>query len=286
MANVHLAFPNKIDGCTLSGGSWLSTLPLNNTKNRRLSKLARSTNILTSSTKFDIDMGASTTVGCVALIAHNLSVGATVRIQGDDANDFSSIVYDSGDTYMWPSGMIPQSLLEWEEDNFWLGTISQQAIAGYKTPFIHFLPVQQNLRYWRVLITDTSNSDGYINLGRVFIGAAFVPTYNISYGRGLVVNDASAIETSLTGEEFFDQKQRYRVHTLSLDFLSRTEAYTNILDMQRNIGTTGEILISLDPDDTSNVPRHSFMGRLQSISPVLEASFEVFTNQMEIREII
>lgn len=286
MSNIHLAFPNRVDASTLSGGSWLGTLPLNNLKNRRLSKLARSSNLLTSSTQFVMDLGSATNVGCIALVAHNLSADATVQILGDDANDFLTPVYDSGTINVWPTGMIAQSLLEWEDDNFWLGTISNQAIAGYKTPFSFFLPSAQILRYWKILITDTTNSDSYVHIGRVFIGSVFVPTYNISYGRSLVINDASVIETSLTGEEFFDLRQRYRVHNFNLESLTRTEAYSNVLDMQKNVGTTGEIYISLDPDDTTNVPRHSFMGRLQSISPIAEPNYEMFSNQMEIREII
>lgn len=285
-SNFLLGTLNRLDSATLSGGSWQSTLPLANLKDRRLSKLARTTNATTGSTTLTLDFGQARNIGVVALVAHNLSVGATFRIYGDDAADFATPIYDSGAIDVWPSGMIPQELLEWEDDNFWLGTVSQEAVAGFHAPFVHVLSAAQTLRYWKIAITDTGNPDGYIQIGRIYIGSAWQPDYNRSYGASLGYDDTSSSEASLAGEEFFDVRRRRRVHHFQLDFLSETEARDRVLELQRLQGTTGEVLIVPDVTDTVNAAKVSFLGRMKSISPVPQNTPTTFGCSFEIQEIL
>jgi hypothetical protein len=286
MANIHLGYPNRIDSGTLSGGAWLGGLPLNNLKNKRISKLARSVDTLPASTKFTIAFESAKSIELIALIAHNFSGEAVVRITANSTNNFTSPAFDSGWLPVWPYGFLPQDLLEWEDDNFWLGTISEEAVAGYKTPFSHILSSSVSYQYWQIEISDPDNLDGYVHLGRVFIGPVFVPTINMSWGAGLVVEDATTFETSLAGEEFFDSRERYRIHTFSLDGLTEDEAYQNVLDMQRLLGTSGELFVNGDPDDISNSPRRAFLGRMQSVSPVTHDSFHTYKSSFTIREVL
>jgi hypothetical protein len=285
-SNLLLGTLNRIDSATLSGGSWQSTLPLNNLKDRRLSRLARSTNATTGSTKFDIDLGVARSVGAIALVAHNMSASATVRIYGDDASDFATPIYDSGSLQVWPSGVIPQALLEWEDDNFWLGTVSQEAVAGFNAPFVLPLTAAQTLRYWRVEITDTGNSSGYVHIGRVYIGSSWIPTYDRSYGASTGYEDTSVIEASLAGEEFFDVRRRRRSHRFELGFLSQTEFMDRVLELQRLQGVTGEVLIVPDTTDTANQAKVSFLGRLKTLNPVDQPFYNTWTCNVEIQEIL
>lgn len=285
MANITLGWPNRIDAATVSGGSWQATLPLSNIKDRRLSRLARSSNALAASTIINLDLGSARTVGAVALVAHNLSVSATVRIMGDDAADFATPVYSSGWFSAWASGVIPQELLEWEDDNFWLGTISQQAAAGYQSPIIHIVAARPVLRYWRIEISDTSNSDGYVQIGRVFIGDTWTSTYNYSYGTGLGHEDSTEIESSLGGEEYFDDRKRFRVFRFALDWLTESESYVRVIDLQRLAGVSGELLVVPDSDDATHSFRRSFLGRLRSLSPMIHVNSAQRSAQFEIKEV-
>lgn len=268
MANITLAWQNRTDEGTLSNGSWLSTLPLTNLQDRTVQKVARSTNANLTSTKFDIDLASARSIGVVALVVHNVSVVGKIRITGDDASDFLTPVYQTAWIDCWPSGQIPQSLLEWEEDNFWLGTLSSNARAGYQSPFIHLLPTAQVLRYWRVEIDDTANSDGYLQVGRLFMSAAWTPTLNYTLGATLGYTDQSPVDTSLSGAEFFDVRSRAREFDLALDGLTDSEAYDYALQIQRLAGTTGEVLVIPDSADTTRVAIRSYLGRLVGLSPV------------------
>lgn len=280
-----IAYGNRCDEGTLSGGAWLSQLPLTNLQNRLIAKLARSSGTTKPATQFDINLGRARRIGMLSLIGHNLTVLAKVRIRGDDANDFATPLYDSGWVDVWPSGMIPVSLLEWEEDNFWLGTLSEQARAGYQSPFIHRVTTLPSLQYWRIEIDDTSNSDGYIQIGRLFLADIWQPTYGPTVGAALGMDDTTPVESSLGGSEYFDARAKPRVHRFDLRAMNKTEAYSRVLDLQNLLGIAGEILIDPDYADIENKPRRAFVGRLRSLSPIIESGAGVFDTSFEIREV-
>lgn len=286
MKNITLGYSNKIDSAATSGGSWLSSLPLANITNKRLSKVARSTNAANSSTKFVLNLQSVQSIQCIALITHNISVSGTVQIKGNSSNSFTSPIYNSGAIQVYPSGTIPINLLEWEEDNFWLGTLSQNALAGYRAPFFILLPSAQTLQYWQIEIFDSGNSDGYIQIGRVFIGKAFTPSRNMGYGQTLGDTDDSVFETSLTGEEFVDVRTTYRIHKFELPLLTKEEAYSYVMDIQRIAGTNKEVFLIGDYDDTNNLNRRSFLGRFKTLNPISQKTPTLYSCQFEIKEII
>lgn len=286
MANILLAWQNRADEGTLSSGSWQSTLPLANLQNRVVQKVARSTNANLSSTKFDIDLGAARSVGVVALVVHNISVIGKVRITGDDAADFSTPVYQSGWIDCWPAGQIPQSLLEWEDDNFWLGTLSNNQRAGYQSPFIHILPTAQILRYWRVEVDDTTNADGFVQIGRLFISASWRPAINYSFGAELRYTDPTPIAQSLSGAEFFDVRSRAREFTVTLGGLTNSEAFDYALQIQRLAGVSGEVLVVPDSDDTTRLPIRAYLGRMTDLRPIANPKPDRFETAFTVRELI
>lgn len=85
MSNIIFGAPIYSDAQLLNtptptGGSWLATLPLTNLQDRRLSKVARSTNALITSTQFTIGNGAvNRPVGLVAIPKHTISSVGTIR---------------------------------------------------------------------------------------------------------------------------------------------------------------------------------------------------------------
>jgi len=283
--NLKIGYPNRIDASTVSGGSWLASLPLSNIKDRRLSRVARSTNVSLANTIINIDLGSAKTVGAIALVTHNLSSTATVKIRGDDAADFATPLYDSGWVNVYGAGVIPSELLEWEDDNFWLGTVSSNAIAGYQAPFIKVIDTRPVLRYWRIEINDTSNVDAYVQIGRVFIGDVWTTSVNYSYGAGLSTTDETQIETSLGGEEYFDVRKRYREFKFELQYLTESEGYSRVIDMYKLAGVSGEILMIQDSSDVVNGFRRNFLCRLKSISPLTDSNVNVKSVQMEVKEI-
>lgn len=286
MSNILLAWQNRCDSGTLSGGSWLAALPLLNLQDRQVQKVARSVNADLANTTFTIDLGQARTIGVLALVVHNLSALAKVRITASDTAGFVVTYYDSGWLDVWPAGQIPQSLLEWEDDNFWLGTLSQNARAGYQSPYIHILATPQSLRYWRVALDDTTNTDTYLQIGRLFLASTWVPAVNYAHGAGIGYTDPSPIDVSLSGAEFFDVRSKYRTFAFDLTCILGTEAYQYALELQRLAGSTGEVLLVPDPADTTLMPVRAFVGRLVQLSPITQPQPNAFSASFAVKELL
>lgn len=287
MARILIGYQNRCDEGALSGGNWLAAAPLTNLQDRRISRVARSNGVATAATRFDIDLGKPRLISVLALVVHNISVTGSVRIQGADNAGFVSPQHDSGWRQVWPYGMIPAELLEWEDDNFWLGTLTEEARAGYQSPYIWRVQPPVSCRYWRVLIDDTANPNGYVQIGRLFLSHAWSPSVgNYGLGASLGFEDPTQVDQSLGGAEYFDARQSYRVFRFDLPVLTAAEAYERALEMQRLVGVSGEVLVLPDPDDALNQPRRAFVGRLRQLNPVTQPYNAVMTTSYEVKEIV
>lgn len=270
----------------MSGGSWSATLPLSNLQNRQVQRVARSTNDDLASTKFVVDLGSVKSVRALALVLHSLSANSAYRITGNDSAVFTTPIYDSGWLDVWPSGIIPVDQLEWENDNFWLGTMTAEQRAGYNVPLVHILPTAQSFRYWQFEFDDTLSTLGYVQFGRLFMAPAFQPIYNAAYSASLGYEDPTEVATALSGAEYFDVRGRYRVHKFSLEYLDKDEAHNQVLELQRLQGISGEVLVVPNVDDAATFVQRSFVGRLRNLSPVSQPYFSAWSTSFEIKELI
>ena len=287
MGRLVIGYQNRCDEGALSGGSWIASAPLSNLQDRRISRVARSNGVTNAATQFDIDLGRPRRISLLALVVHNISVVGRVRVQGADNPGFASPVHDSGWQQVWPFGMIDQSLLEWEDDNFWFGTLSDDARAGFQSPYTWRVNPYVACRYWRVLIDDTSNADGYIQIGRLFISDAWSPSIGgAGMGASLVYEDASSPDRSLGGTKYFDKRESYRVYRFSLPALTKAEAFNYALEMQRISGLSGEVLVIPDPDDRINMPRRAFVANMQQLNPITQPNGAAMATEFVLEEII
>ncbi len=282
--NLMLGYPNRADEATLSGGSWQATLPLTNLQNRIQAVVARSTDAATASTQFVIDLGKTRTVDLLALCGHNLSLDATVQISASDASDFATLVYDSGAIAVWPSVFSSENL-EWEEDNWWSGQMDEETRAAYPASFIQ-RQVQIAARYWKVAITDTSNADGYVQIGRLFISAVWQPAVNYDYGWSLGFETDTGVEKALGGQEYFDRRTGRRIFRCQLSWLSEQEAYERAWEIQRSLGYDGEVFALIDPENTQQEIRLSFLARMRQLTAIEQPYYAYHKMSVEIAELL
>lgn len=286
MANVFLAWQNRVDSATLSGGNWNASLPLNNLKNAVIQKVARSTNATTASTQFQIDLGAARPIGVVALIAHTIDQGGQVRVTGYEVAGYSTVVYDSGWVDVFPPDTIPIDGRNWEDDNFWTGSLTSNDLIGLQSPFVHILSREQFLRYWKVEISNITNADGYVDIGRCIVARGWRPGVNYSYGAEISYFDNSPSVTSLSGTMYFDERPKGRLFRFEIDTMTSSEAYGYALEMQRLAGVSNEVLLVPDSDDTGNVPLRAFAGRLTALNGIGIPDPTRYRCSFELKEII
>lgn len=290
---ILIGHPNRIDQAeTISGGAWSATLPLANLQNRLFSKVARSVDADPASTQFVMDYGTPQRLRIISLVAHNIGLQGRVRFEASTVSDFSSSVYDSGWVDVW-TGLLTAEWnideLEWENDNYWTGTYSAEEIRGFTAVSTHILPQPVSARYWRISIDDAANDAGFVQIGRLFMGPAWQPRINYSWGAGLGYETNTAVEVALGGTEFFDPREPVRIFRFTLEWMRDDEGFGRALELMRRAGVHGEVFVVPDPSDPFQGLRRNFMGRFRQLSPLEQATWanggSAHTMAFEIKEL-
>lgn len=285
MENVILAFPNRIDECTLTNGSWLMTLPLANLQDRIIRHVARSTDATTASTKFDAALTKNRPVKIIALINHNLSTIAKYRIRVSTVSGFATTVHDTGWVNVWQT-LWAFGYVEWGEDNWWNGTLNNEDRLGYVSNLIVCLPNNLKGQYIRIELDDTANAAGHIDIGRVVIAPGWKPQTNYNFGLTMQYNDVTEVETSLAQVEYFNQKMKHRTTKFELEWLTPEEAYNSIFEMQRYLGISGEVFLIPDFADSRNLIRRAYLGRMKQLNAIEYPRDNFYKHGFEIKEVV
>lgn len=285
MSNMILAFPNSIDDAVLSGGSWEATLPITNIQNRKIGKVARSTSDASGNTVIIIDMVADRFVKIVSIINHNMSSAASWRIIGSSSPSFATTEYDSGVIYVW--GVVyPFGSLQYGLPNWWEGIASEDDLADLTKTATHILPSTKYLRYWKINIYDTTNSDGYVQIGRIFIGDGWQPKINMDYGAALSWNTDTDIIQAKSGAEYFNRATPYRSITFKLSNMELDEAIGVGFDLTKRAGIDKECFFIFDPENETHSISRRFLCRLRKLSPIEYPYFDRQSMAFELKELI
>jgi hypothetical protein len=141
-------------------------------------------------------------------------------------------------------------------------TLTTQCTVTPRAGIIFAFLDSQNDQYHRFNFQDASNSDGYIEMGRVFIGEYFEPGDNFHENYTTRVADKS-ITTESEGNYFFsDEKEKRRelmlswTSPISLDLTDR-ENFEELFDYA---GTSRDFILLMDH---ANQPGWTYYGRLK-----------------------
>lgn len=287
MSSCLISSPNFADRvASVYGGTWLATLPVTNLLDRRLKKVARSNGITLAATQFTVDAGTLLSMGVLALSNHNAGVAARYRVTMSNMADLSSPLYDSGWLDWWPGATLPFGSLPWGEFDFHGRPVGAEQLSYTPKVLIHKLPAQIRARYTRFEIDDQANSDGYVQLGRLFIGLGWVPVVNMDYGAGIGYESRSKSQEAFGGAEYFDIQQSYRVARFNLAYMSESEAMAQALRIQAQADIHGEVLYMWDAEDTVYRLQRSFVGRLRNLNMIEHPNFDTWRTGYEIKELI
>jgi hypothetical protein len=266
MANIIIGHTNLIDTATVAGGSWNASYPLANVKDSRLALAARTTGITTASTLMTVDLGSAKQIRVVGIVNHNLTLLATVVVEGSTSSSFSPVGVTSGSVRAYPVGAVAADM-------------------GYPRPTLG-VAVNGTYRYWRISISDLTNTAGYISIGRIFIGEGFQPTINMANGASLGFEGTTGVVTSLSGAEFYAPKPIRRVMRFALPNLPHNEGYGAGLETIRRSADYREVFVIPDADDTANRTRRDFMGRLRQLSAIEQPFAGSATLGFEVAELL
>jgi len=155
-------------------------------KDSRLSRVARTVD--DAGQYIDFTFSSAVKVDYFALTAHNISDTATVVLYGNSSDDFTTPDFT-------------QAL-----------TVDTWIIGGF---------TEQEYQYWRVTIDD-NNSDGYIQVGYVFLGTSLtMPGMNRSV---IIPQKSNSVATkSMSGQLYGDRRLKYKAAEISCEAVTETE---------------------------------------------------------------
>jgi len=255
-SNISLSYPNRIDECTISSSTtWSSTLPLANIKNRVLKKVAR-TALGVTSFQMTINLPVQREIGCVALASHNLSTNAMYRVLGySGTNGSGTIRFDSTASFKaYPVLNSPETgVIPWGDPTFWGGSVSESQRKSYTSLAIFYPPKNAMCLSVTIQVTDSGNSDNYLQVGRVFLGRSVEPENNPEFG-GLSQGYIDLTETRKANDntKYFNIKQKLRTINCTLGHLSKEEAFSGFYDAQRECGISGELIYAFSKPEYLN----------------------------------
>lgn len=262
MANMILGWPNRVDIATLSGGSWSSTLGLTNLQNRALGNQAQSSNALTSSTIIKADLATTGyDIRAITLHNHNLSQTATWTLK-IGTTDGGTDVYNSGSmpvyNYPFDNDLLP----------FRGGTYHMAVHAMYNSSD---LSATFKGRYVQIEISDTSNSDGYVRIGRLGIWSGILPSKNMLWGQTSSSAVRGVFDYSEGGNLTYEKRRSRRVTNFTLDFIDDTDRVKHH-ELMLNADTTDEALWLPDFSSDQDNQVYGVYGNITQV-PTLERKF-------------
>lgn len=283
---IQLGIINRGNAATLSAGAWQVSLPLSNLQRAGLVYPARSVDAALASTKFQIDFGNATTlVRLFGLMRHNLSTAALYRVTGGSAAGASDL-YNSGWLAVWPRIYMPTDI-DFEEPNWWTGQISAEDAALYPIKLLHDLGGNYLVRYWTIEFNDTANAAGYVEITRLFAGPLWQPSVNYVPGAGVAWQPRDRGLEARSGARYYERLSPRRVMSFAFEGLSDAEAWGRALDMQRRLGSEGELLVIPDPENTAQRHRRDLWARITRGGPAVQTEFgDVQQMVVEVEELL
>jgi hypothetical protein len=219
-----------------------------------------------------VDLGATREVGVIALAQPDTAGGV-------DADGFPRGLMATTDTVRHRLDVLTPG------DGALLDT---GAIAGGWAARVgmhaHVPAAPINARHWVCDLNAASLAGvpGWIDLGRAWIGPAWVPSLNFAYGWSRRAADGGTVrQNPRSGLEFPDRAFRQRVLGFAFNLLSAADEQ-RLAELQDIAGSTRQILFLADPAKPEE-SRNWALGYLTQVQPITNPYFRRFAVAFEIR---
>jgi len=196
------------------------------------------------------DLGVAYEIDFVAILGHNIPVGATIKAIGADDAGFSVEVVEETITY-------------------------------YAENIFHFFDTSRTKRYWKIQVADPDNPDNYIKIGTIVLGIFFEPTCNFDWGQEEGYEDPSSIVYSDSEVLFAQKKPEMFAGDYGFESLSDadSEEIESLLD---TCGHHKAFVICFDYDNPNT---SSYWVKLVNVSPLENMGIDTWGWKISIIEV-
>ena len=267
MSNILMAHAGLMDDAVYTASSEATGFEIERAADIQPSKTWRSTG--KTAEYIVINLGSVTVFDFVGLFRTNIVNDATstirIRTADTEANLTAAPTYDSTATRSIPS--------------------SAQSDYDY-TNVLFQIPADKTNQWVRIDLVATANTDAYIEVGRVYVSKAFVPDNNISYGWSMGVVDETKSAQARGGPSYPNPKPKSRLLKYSLDFNDEDAMYDYAFAFDRSIGASEDIFIHRDMENVGRYMDYSVYGLQQSLQPIVNAHYNLFSKAYSVKELL
>ena len=244
MSNSLFLYDNLIDLATLTASSAATGFPGNNVKNPFRTKVWRTAGATAGTANLVINHGSAKAVTCVALVGYNwASAPGTFNLE-----------FNATDAWGAPSAT---------ESLTWAANPTANGNFGVIIKTF----ASKSYQYNRLNVV---YAPGDWNLGRIFIGTYFEPTYGYSPGWTSEYVDESVGQRTIGGQEHFDEIDQYREFGISfkIDSQAQWELFQTMINA---VGVRKDLFVALDynnePDEMTIYGKFISLPGMSSFAP-------------------
>lgn len=267
MSSFVLYHTNAIDTAALAGGSWQPNLPLTNLYSPSTTKRARSTNATLASTQFTVNLAEAVTARGIQIIATNLSAAGLYRITWYTDQTYTAAVDSTG----WiPIGSSIDwtdvgEWFDWLDPDFWLGAqpIVDPDNRGIDIRYTFAEPTA--VQYLKIEFDDQTNADAFIEVGHVFIGRAFIPTFNVGPEPTFQRISLTAVKDAIGGGQYFSRRGSRKRLSVVWPMMPREESLDELDEIIRIQDIDRPVYVDLDPENLGSGRNTAFLARIQTM---------------------
>jgi hypothetical protein len=240
------------------------------------------TTVYTAGTTATITAGSTASINISPNLVASAASAAPVICR---TGDFTTPNLDTGFLDVWrvvyAFGSIPYG-----NPSFYDGKINGEDAVGQSFPFIYVATTPITGRYIRFEIDDTTNSAGFIKLGRFFASQGWQTTVNFLYGVTFGWQSNTQAEKTIGSSDVFERRPGERVAAFDFDNIPEDEAYANVYEMQRKLDISGQMVFVYDPEDTTNLHRRTILATMTKLQPIKHPTLDRTGTAYEIKEVI
>lgn len=271
-------------GGTISGGSWREGFGPECMQRDELDDFSRTTDVQPASTQWLVDLGREEVVQLVGFVDHNCTTAAQFRVTGwhDAAMTDPLDGADTGLQDVFPAYASTKALRP--EDSNWLtGKPTERMLERFPRICFAIMDRPKFCRYLHYHVFDPYNPDGHLDVSRAWASSIFQPEVDIVRTAGFNWSDTQSERTRSPGGTVFVREQPlFRTATFTLGHLQTYEAYSQVMEMQRRVGTTRPFVLCMAPKQLQYLHLNTFYALFSQLMPLgytdtlrMKADFEV-----------
>jgi hypothetical protein len=204
------------------------------------------------------------------IISTNLSSAAQYRISWYSDINFTVLLGTTnwiavGNSIDWTNVL---EWFDWLDVNFWLGAEPFFDPDGQGRDIRHNFTTATSVQYMKIEFDDTTNAEGYIEVGYVFIGTPFIPSINVAVDPTFARLSLTSVQETVGGSQYFNRRASRKRLAVTWPLLPKEEVLGDIDQIIEIHDIDRPVYVDLDPESTTSGRKTAFLARIQQMPEI------------------